>query len=91
LLGVLNMGHRPVSCERNFIRVSFTSSVLHNKYIKWLDVFINFAKKDTLNNVRGNLYCPCKHYKNEKKYHIDDSIDVTFDQVRIPRGLSMLE
>jgi hypothetical protein len=24
LLGVLNVGHRPVSCERNFIRLPFT-------------------------------------------------------------------
>jgi hypothetical protein len=46
-------------------------SHLYNEYIKWLDAFINFAKKDMLDNVRGNLYCPCKHCKNEKKYHID--------------------
>jgi hypothetical protein len=25
-----------------------------------------------LDNVRGNLYCPCKHYKNEKKFRADD-------------------
>jgi hypothetical protein len=30
------------------------------------------VKKDILDNVRGNLCCPCKHCKNEKKYHIDD-------------------
>jgi hypothetical protein len=28
LLGVLNVGHSPVSCERNFIRLPFTPSVL---------------------------------------------------------------
>jgi hypothetical protein len=42
---------------------------LCNKYMKELDVFIDFVKKDI---VRGNLYCPCKHCKNEKKYHTDD-------------------
>jgi hypothetical protein len=31
-----------------------------------------FCKKDMLDNVRGNLCCPYKHCKNEKKYHIDD-------------------
>jgi hypothetical protein len=30
------------------------------------------VKKDMLYNVRGNICCPCKHYKNEKKYRIDD-------------------
>jgi hypothetical protein len=45
---------------------------LCNEYIKGLDVFIDFAKKDMLDNVRGNLFCPCKHCKNEKKYHTDD-------------------
>jgi hypothetical protein len=25
-----------------------------------------------LDNVRGNLSCYCKYYKNEKKYHTDD-------------------
>jgi hypothetical protein len=25
-----------------------------------------------LDNDRGNLCCPCKHCKNEKKYHADD-------------------
>jgi hypothetical protein len=29
-------------------------------------------KKETLDNVRGNLCCPYKHYKNEKKYRTDD-------------------
>jgi hypothetical protein len=45
---------------------------LCNKYIKGLDAFIDFAKKNMLDNVKGNLCCPCKHYKNEKKYHTDD-------------------
>jgi hypothetical protein len=45
---------------------------LCNEYIKGLDSLINFAKKDTLDNVRGNLCCPCRHCKNEKKYHADD-------------------
>jgi hypothetical protein len=45
---------------------------LCNEYIKWLDAFIDFVKKDILDNVRDNLYCPCKYYKNEKKYHTDD-------------------
>jgi hypothetical protein len=45
---------------------------LCNKYVKGLDAFIDFAKKNMLDNVKGNLCCPCKHYKNEKKYHTDD-------------------
>jgi hypothetical protein len=45
---------------------------LCNEYIKGLDSLINFAKKDMLDNVRGNLCCPCRHCKNEKKYHADD-------------------
>jgi hypothetical protein len=45
---------------------------LCNEYIKGLDTFINFTKKDMLDNVRGNLCCPCKHYKNEKKYRTND-------------------
>jgi hypothetical protein len=45
---------------------------LCNEYIKGLDAFIDFTKKDTLDNVRGNLCCPCKHCKNEKKYRADD-------------------
>jgi hypothetical protein len=27
-----------------------------------------------LDNIRGNLYCPCKHCKNEKKYHVYDML-----------------
>jgi hypothetical protein len=45
---------------------------LCNEYIKGLDAFVNFTKKDILDNVRGNHCCPCKHCKNEKKYHTDD-------------------
>jgi hypothetical protein len=40
--------------------------------IKGLDAFVNFVKKDLLDNMRGNLCCPCKHFKNENKYHTDD-------------------
>jgi hypothetical protein len=47
-------------------------SCLCNEYIKELDTFIDFTKKDILDNVRGNLCCPCKHCKNEKKYHTND-------------------
>jgi hypothetical protein len=43
-----------------------------NEYIKGLDVFIDFMKKDMLDNVRGNLCCPCKQCKNEKKYRTED-------------------
>jgi hypothetical protein len=25
-----------------------------------------------LDNISGNLCCPCKHFKNEKTYHTDD-------------------
>jgi hypothetical protein len=35
--------------------------LLFNEYIKGLDAFIDFAKKDMLDNVSGNLCCPCKH------------------------------
>jgi hypothetical protein len=45
---------------------------LYNEYIKMLDAFIDFAKKDMFDNVRGNLYCPYKHCKNKKKYHTYD-------------------
>jgi hypothetical protein len=47
---------------------------LCNEYIKGLDVFINFVKKDMLNNIRGNLCCPYKHCKDEKKYRADDML-----------------
>jgi hypothetical protein len=45
---------------------------LCNEYTKGFHVFINFVKKYMLDNVRGNLCCPCKHCKNEKKYCRDD-------------------
>jgi hypothetical protein len=41
---------------------------LYNEYIKGLDAFIDFVKKDMLDNVRGNFCYACKHYKNKKKY-----------------------
>jgi hypothetical protein len=47
-------------------------SCLCNEYIKGLNAFIDFVKKDMLDNVRRNLCCPCKHYQNEKKYCTDD-------------------
>jgi hypothetical protein len=43
---------------------------LYSEYIKGLDAFIDFIKKDMLDNVRGNLCCPYKHCKNENKYFI---------------------
>jgi hypothetical protein len=45
---------------------------LCNEYIKGVDAFIDFAKNDMLENIRGNLCCPCKHWKNENKYRTDD-------------------
>jgi hypothetical protein len=45
---------------------------LCNEYIKGVDAFIDFTKKDMLDNIRGNLCCPCKHCKNEKRYRTDD-------------------
>jgi hypothetical protein len=45
---------------------------LYNEYIKRVDAFIDFVKKDILDNIRGNTCCPYKHYKNEKRYHTDD-------------------
>jgi hypothetical protein len=47
-------------------------SRLCNEYIKGLDVFIDFTKKDILDIVRGNFCCLCKHWKNEKKYYTND-------------------
>jgi hypothetical protein len=40
--------------------------------MKGLDAFLDFVKKDMLDNVRGNLCCPCKHCKNKKKCRTDD-------------------
>jgi hypothetical protein len=62
-------------------------SRLCNEYIKGLDAFINFVKKDMLDNVRENLCCPCKHCKNEKKYRTDNVLR----SYLIHGGLSMLE
>jgi hypothetical protein len=45
---------------------------LSNEYINGLDAFIDFAKKDMVDNDRCFIYCPCKHCKNVKKYHSDD-------------------
>jgi hypothetical protein len=45
---------------------------LCNVYIKGVDAFINFTKKDMLDNIVGNICCPYKHCKNEKRYLIDD-------------------
>jgi hypothetical protein len=45
---------------------------LCNEYIEGVDAFIDLVKKDILNNIRGNLYYPCKHCKNEKRYRTDD-------------------
>jgi hypothetical protein len=45
---------------------------LCNEYIKGLDTFMNFTKKDMLDNIRRNLCHPSKHCKNEKRYHTDD-------------------
>jgi hypothetical protein len=45
---------------------------LSNEYINGLDAFIDFTKKDMVDNGRGFICCPCKHWKNEKKYHSDD-------------------
>jgi hypothetical protein len=43
-----------------------------NEYIKGLDAFIDFVKKDILDNIRGNFCCPYKHCKNEKKYRTNN-------------------
>jgi hypothetical protein len=45
---------------------------LCNEYIKGVDTFIDFVNKDMLDNIRGNLCCPCKHCKNKKRYRTDD-------------------
>jgi hypothetical protein len=45
---------------------------LCNEYIKGLDAFIDFSKKEIFDNVRGNLCCPSKYCKNEKKYRTDN-------------------
>jgi hypothetical protein len=45
---------------------------LSSEYINGLDAFIDFVKKDIVDNGRGFICCPYKHCKNEKKYHSDD-------------------
>jgi hypothetical protein len=45
---------------------------ISNEYINGLNEFIDFAEKDMMDNGRGFIYCHCKYYKNEKKYHSDD-------------------
>jgi hypothetical protein len=47
-------------------------SHIYNEYIKGVDAFINFAKKNMLDNVIVNLCSLCKHCKNEKIYCVDD-------------------
>jgi hypothetical protein len=47
-------------------------SRLCNEYIKGVDAFIDFTKKDMLVNIRGNLCCPWKHCKNEMRYHTNN-------------------
>jgi hypothetical protein len=34
-------------------------SHLCNEYMKGVDTFIDFTKKDMLDNIRGNICCPC--------------------------------
>jgi hypothetical protein len=45
---------------------------LRNEYIKGIDTFIDFMKKDMLDNIKGNICCPYKYCKNEKRYRTDD-------------------
>jgi hypothetical protein len=45
---------------------------LCNEYIKGVDAFIDFMKKDMLDNIRGNICCPFKYCKNEKRYRTYD-------------------
>jgi hypothetical protein len=45
---------------------------LYTEYIKGVDAFINFTKKDMLDNIRVNICCHCKHCKNEKRYGTND-------------------
>jgi hypothetical protein len=49
-------------------------SCLCNEYMKGLYAFVDFVKKDMLDNIRGNLYCSCKHCKNKKKYRTNDML-----------------
>jgi hypothetical protein len=45
---------------------------LSNEYINGLDAFIDFRKKDMVDNSRGFISCPCNHCKNKKKYRSGD-------------------
>jgi hypothetical protein len=47
-------------------------SCLCNEYIKGVDVIINFVKNGMLDNIRGNICCPCKYCTNEKRYSAND-------------------
>jgi hypothetical protein len=49
-------------------------SRLFNEYINGLDAFINFVKKDMVDNDRGFICCPYKYDKNDKKYRSDDML-----------------
>jgi hypothetical protein len=42
--------------------------------IKGVDAFIDFTKKDMLDNIRENICYPYKHCKNEKRYHTNDML-----------------
>jgi hypothetical protein len=52
--------------------VTILLDLSHPTHDLLLYIYIDFVKKDMLDNVRGNLCCPCKHCKNEKKYRTDD-------------------
>jgi hypothetical protein len=43
-----------------------------NEYINELDAFIDFVKKDMVDNGRGFICCTCKHCNDEKKYRSGD-------------------
>jgi hypothetical protein len=51
---------------------------LSNEYINGLDAFIDFTKKDMVDNDRGFICCPCKHCNNEKKCCSDDVLRTHF-------------
>jgi hypothetical protein len=44
----------------------------HNECINELDAFIDFAKKDRVDNSRDFICYPCKHCKNDRKYRPGD-------------------
>jgi hypothetical protein len=49
---------------------------ISNEYINGLDAFIDFVKKDMVDNGRGFICYPCKHCKNEKKYCSGDVLRI---------------